>query len=69
MPARALIALVIVLMTGAALAQSIGGMSGIGPRIGGAGGSGGGGGGGSCANQFVLDYSNSCALIGQGFGQ
>lgn len=22
-----------------------------------------------CTNQLVLDYSNSCALIGQGFGQ
>ena len=23
----------------------------------------------SCANQLVLDYSNSCALIGQAWGQ
>lgn len=23
----------------------------------------------ACTNQLVLDYSNSCALIGQGFGQ
>jgi hypothetical protein len=24
---------------------------------------------GACPNQLVLVYSNSCALIGQGFGQ
>lgn len=28
-----------------------------------------GGSAGGCANQLVLDYSNSCALIGQGWGQ
>jgi hypothetical protein len=31
--------------------------------------SGGGGGGTACTNQLVLDYSNACALIGQGWGQ
>ncbi len=25
--------------------------------------------GSGCANQLVLDYSNSCALIGQAWGQ
>lgn len=25
--------------------------------------------GSGCTNQLVLDYSNSCALIGQAFGQ
>lgn len=25
--------------------------------------------GGACTNQLVLDYSNSCALIGQAWGQ
>lgn len=53
------------LLTLAILAQAIGGMSGIGR--------GGGSGGGTpavvCTNQLVLIYSNSCALIGQGFGQ
>jgi hypothetical protein len=45
------------------------------PNILGAGGrskAGAGGGGvapAGCANQFVLDYSNACALIGQGWGQ
>lgn len=29
----------------------------------------GGGGGNPCTNQLVLDYSNSCALIAQGWGQ
>jgi predicted outer membrane repeat protein len=28
-----------------------------------------GGGGLGCTNQLVLDYSNSCALIGQAWGQ
>lgn len=32
-------------------------------------GSGGGSGPTPCTNQLVLDYSNSCALIAQGWGQ
>lgn len=69
---RALIIFAVLVIVGAgAYAQSIGGSSGIGVRIGGVGGSGGGGGGGggSCAGQLVLDYSSSCALIAQGWGQ
>ena len=65
-----LIAALIVLLGAAAYAQSIGGMSGIGLPLGGAtGNSSGGGGGTACTNQLVLDYSNSCALIAQGWGQ
>lgn len=65
---RAAIIVLTLALCANAFAQSIGGMSGIGFRIGGAGG-GGGGGASGCANQLVLDYSNSCALIGQAWGQ
>lgn len=54
---KTLLALVVYgALIGIALAQSIGGMEGIGPRIGGAGGNGGGGGG--CSNS--LDLSQTC---------
>lgn len=53
------------LLTLAILAQSIGGASGIGRG----GGSGGGTPAVGCSNQLVLNYSNSCALIGQAWGE
>jgi len=63
-----LIGSLLILVAAEAYAQSVGGGSGIGLRIGGVGGS-----GGPppvvCTNTLVLDYSNSCALIAQGWGQ
>lgn len=62
----ALVLLGLIAISAAADAQSVGGMSGVG------GGLGLGGGGApvvACTNQLILDYSNSCALIAQGWGQ
>jgi len=64
---RIFLFLLTLLCIGAAYAQSIGN-SGIVVNIAGTGSSGGGG-VVACSNQLVLDYSNSCALIGQGWGE
>lgn len=63
---RALIVILALSFASVALAQSMGGMSGVGHRLGRGGGSSGGGGGGvsSCTTTTTLDYSNSCNLIG-----
>ncbi len=63
---RAAIALLIVMWGVAAFAQSIGGNQGIGAGLSGASG---GAAPVGCTNQLVLNYSNSCALIGQAWGQ
>ena len=61
-----LLAIIGVYLTSAvALAQSVGGMSGIGVRIGGSAGNSGGGGGPVCTG--AADFSNGCAPAVFGF--
>jgi len=60
-----IIALSIALAGASALAQSIGGMSGLGIVVSKGSGGGGGGGGAACVQNLQLDFSNACNLIGQ----
>lgn len=69
MKSLAIIVAIYGLLTALVYAQSVGGMSGIAILNSGSSGGGGGGGGTSCANTLVLDYSDSCHLMAQAWGE